>query len=463
MYSFEGFSKYIEKLGVELEKNLAAAGISRDPEVVHRCRVAIRRLRGILGLFQCDPALLDEVKELASNLGPLRDIEVQLEFLKRVDLPVRERKSIMTSKLLEWEIERLRVSGLRLNFSSGVFIKKVSKSIGKGRISQYKIYKNLVKRSERVVESLSQDPFENYHIVRISLKKVRYLLEAVEVVEKRFRQPIDHLKEFQDCLGVIHDMEVWLQEPSPGDELPHLKEILQEEKREKVCKFNGFKEEIYKVLEEALNISASLATGEGESYSQELLSLVSSPEEKRKVSEDLASRLSPDPGHSRRVADKCKTIFSVLKEGTALRDEDLDPLSCAALLHDIGHYIGGDEHHKDSYTLIKNSSCLPLNISEREKIAIIARNHRKKPEFNTGLLSGGEVERLKLLSGILRCADGMEVESSEYVDNFTLTYSDNALTFKGTPITPALQERFKRKSSYLSKLLGAEIEYIEKD
>ena len=461
MYSFEGFLKYIEKLGGELEKNLSDVGISRDPEVVHQCRVAIRRLRGILGLFQCDPLLLEEIKELASALGPLRDIEVQLGFLKKLDLPIKERRSIMTRKLLQWEIERLRASDLHLNFSSGEFTGRVSRSVGRKGVSPYGIYKTLVKRSKRVAETLDEDPFENYHALRIALKKVRYLLEAVEVVENRFQKSIDHLKEFQDYLGMIPDMEVWILELSSSEELPVLKEALQRKKEEMIWKFDSVKNRIYNIIEEVLNISASLVTGKKESSSQELLSLVSSPEDKKKTVEQLAFRLSPDPKHSKRVADKCKAIFSALQKKTLLKEEDLEILFYAALLHDIGHYLGGSEHHKHSYNLIRSFSCLPLNLPEREKVAIIARNHRKKPSFPSDFLSSKETERVRLLSGILRCADGMELESYEYMEDFTLTASSDALIFTGKPVSSILHERFEKKSSYLAEVLGIEIVYRE--
>ncbi len=462
MYSFKGFFKYLEKQGGELEKNLKEAGISRDPEVVHRCRVAIRRLRGILGLFQCEASLTQEIKELAQTLGPLRDIEVQLDFLRGIDLPLNERCSIFRSKLLEWEMERLRVSGLTPAFSSAKFLKRVSQGVGRRRVSHYRIYKSLVKRSRRVVEDLAQEPFENYHLVRIDLKKVRYLLEAVEVVEPAFKEPIDRLKKFQDSLGEIHDMAVWLQELSDREDLPILKALLQERMQERMQEFNKVRGGVYNLLEDILNTSAALTTDK-DFYSQELLSLISSHEEKWKAAEALALRLSPDPSHIQRVAHKCRTIYSALKDRLELTEEDLHHLYCAALLHDIGHYIGEEEHHRESYNLIRSSSCLPLNISEREKIAILARNHRKKPDFTTDLLSRGEVERLKPLAGILRCADGMELESYEYVNNLTLASSEDTLTFRGDPISPILQERFRRKSSYLSKLLSLEIEYVAED
>jgi hypothetical protein len=296
--------------------------------------------------------------------------------------------------------------------------------------------------------------------VRIDLKKIRYLLEAVEVVEGSFKDPIDHLKKFQDSLGETHDMVVWLQEISLREDLPALRKSLQEKRNLCMKEFNEVRDNLYNLLEDILNTSAALVTGKNFS-SQELLSLVSSTEEKEKAAEALALNLSPDPSHAQRVAHKCRTLYSALKERLQLTEEDLYYLYYAALLHDIGHYLGGEDHHRDSYTLIVNSSCLPLNISEREKVALLARNHRKKPDFTTDLLSKKEVERLRPLSSILRCADGTELESYEYVGTFTLTFSEDTLTFRGGPISPLLQDRFRRKSSYLAEVLGLKIEYIQ--
>ena len=52
-------------------------------------------------------------------------------------------------------------------------------------------------------------------------------------------------------------------------------------------------------------------------------------------------------------------------------------LHAAAMLHDIGLFIGDAKHHKHSYYLIKSSGMKSFNKLDLELVANIARYHRK--------------------------------------------------------------------------------------
>ena len=58
-------------------------------------------------------------------------------------------------------------------------------------------------------------------------------------------------------------------------------------------------------------------------------------------------------------------------------DTERELLWAAAMLHNAGHHISHDAHHKHSYYLIRNGELLGFNNSEIEIIANIARYHRK--------------------------------------------------------------------------------------
>ncbi|MGB7588950.1 MAG: CHAD domain-containing protein [Solirubrobacterales bacterium] len=73
-----------------------------DIEHVHDMRVATRRLRAALEVFEpCFPhkrwrQAIDRVKDLADALGERRDLDVQIEFLQALagEIPVADRRAV---------------------------------------------------------------------------------------------------------------------------------------------------------------------------------------------------------------------------------------------------------------------------------------------------------------------------------------------------------------------------------
>ncbi len=89
--------------------------------------------------------------------------------------------------------------------------------------------------------------------------------------------------------------------------------------------------------------------------------------------------------------------------------EERELLWAAAILHNCGHYISHDSHHKHSYYLIRNGELLGYTETEIEIIANLARYHRKsapkkKHENYQNLLSRRDKILVNQLSAILRLA-----------------------------------------------------------
>jgi len=105
-------------------------------------------------------------------------------------------------------------------------------------------------------------------------------------------------------------------------------------------------------------------------------------------------------------------LFDVLEPIHKLGPAELDLLCCAALLHDIGISVSCARHHKHSARLIRQSSLPALTADEREKVACIARYHRKavpKPKHQDfAALGEADRQRVRSLSAILRLADGLD-------------------------------------------------------
>jgi exopolyphosphatase/guanosine-5'-triphosphate,3'-diphosphate pyrophosphatase len=118
--------------------------------------------------------------------------------------------------------------------------------------------------------------------------------------------------------------------------------------------------------------------------------------------------------HSDRVAIFALSIFDqtqgILHNWGA---EERQLLWAAAILHNCGHFVSHDSHHKHSYYLIRNGELLGYTETEMEIIANIARYHRKSPpkkkhENFRNLLHKEHRQLVSQMSAILRLAVALD-------------------------------------------------------
>jgi exopolyphosphatase/guanosine-5'-triphosphate,3'-diphosphate pyrophosphatase len=118
--------------------------------------------------------------------------------------------------------------------------------------------------------------------------------------------------------------------------------------------------------------------------------------------------------HSDRVAIFALSIFDQT-QGILhnWRAEERQLLWAAAILHNCGHFVSHDSHHKHSYYLIRNGELLGYTETEMEIIANIARYHRKSPpkkkhENFRNLVHKEHRQIVSQLSAILRLAVALD-------------------------------------------------------
>ncbi len=118
--------------------------------------------------------------------------------------------------------------------------------------------------------------------------------------------------------------------------------------------------------------------------------------------------------HAEQVADLAFQIFDKAK---ALKlhnfgDDALHLLWSAAMLHDVGMFIGRNGHHKHSYYLIKNGGLLGHSEEEVGIIANIARYHRgsdpKESHESYMQLSPNDRLLVSCMAAILRLAEALD-------------------------------------------------------
>lgn len=127
---------------------------------------------------------------------------------------------------------------------------------------------------------------------------------------------------------------------------------------------------------------------------------------------ELARTCQYEPVHTHHVTGLALRLFDDLAELHGLGADARFELQAGALLHDIGWVEGWENHHKKALQIILNAQSLPFDSKERLIIGSIARYHRKAlpkaKHDHYAALSPMEQNRVNILAGLLRLADGLD-------------------------------------------------------
>ena len=133
---------------------------------------------------------------------------------------------------------------------------------------------------------------------------------------------------------------------------------------------------------------------------------------RRRRVEALATRFAGSNEHGRQVAGLATALFDATAPALRLPAAARELLEFAALLHDIGHAIDHDRHHRHSYYLIRNADLLGFDALEIEVLAQVARGHRKQvPKVTDPELRALPAAARKIIRGcaaLLRVADALD-------------------------------------------------------
>jgi exopolyphosphatase/guanosine-5'-triphosphate,3'-diphosphate pyrophosphatase len=133
---------------------------------------------------------------------------------------------------------------------------------------------------------------------------------------------------------------------------------------------------------------------------------------RRKSIWQLLRRCSTDQDHAVHVAKLSLELFDQAASLHHLGRKERELLEFSSLLHDIGHYVSFQKHHRHSYYLIVNSDLDGFSPEEVGTIGAVARYHRKKaPKDKDPLLAAMNPRQrstTKVLSAFLRIADGLD-------------------------------------------------------
>ena len=179
----------------------------------------------------------------------------------------------------------------------------------------------------------------------------------------------------------------------------------------------------------------------------------------------LLRRFGSPLAHSEHVARLSLRLFDQLRGRLGLRAEARGWLESAALLHDVGHLIEHEEHHRHSYYLIVNSALYGFQRDEIEAIGQIALHHHRKGTPKPGEAGGeplpSEVWRqVKACAALLRLAEGLDRSQYGAVRDVKVRGRGRRvsldLTARDGEAVLELWEA-RRRTDLLVKLLGAEV------
>lgn len=428
-----GFAHWMQQVLVECER--ASATFSSGS--VHDLRTSLRRCRSLAdGVMAFDPSpawkrMKQSARRVFRSLGALRDIQVMQQWADRLApegdavasalkdaLSRRETELKQTAATSLQEFDRaqwmtwareLPVRADVVALDSPVFAHLALERW----YGAYALHRRALRNRSKV----------SFHDLRIGIKRFRYTIENfLPALHESWGR---ELKQLQDLLGEVHDLDVLWSAMLAVDVFPDVESRL------------AWRSRIEFERDQRLQKYRSKMTGANSLWRVWRCGLPSG-EQVRKIGlqrlEIWASFLDPDVAHSKHVARLAREIFDGMKAESARVPEAADSRSIlylAAITHDVGHSVRNRGHHKTSARLLRRiSPPLGWTAEELQIASLVARYHRgalpRETQKIFSSLSPAEQSLVKFLGGILRlacacdhehnkCISGVRVESSDPV------------------------------------------------
>jgi len=446
------------------------SGFAADP--VHDLRVALRRCRSMAEGFRAvdpDPTwrkMRKAGKALFSALGELRDVQVLKEWVEKLGAandPVKERlsaycdtrerdlkvqasaalSSFDTRTWLRWA-HILDARERRLPAGSDVFqviaLEKLEDTI--------RLHRTALRNRSKVA----------LHALRIGIKRFRYVIE--NFLPQHDERWSKDLKQLQDVLGEIHDLDVlWAT-------ALQIRSFASPEERER------WRSAIGRERAERVAVYRQKLVGRTSLLGQWRQGLLSGESLRRAIVRKFviwARFMDPDPAHAMRVLRRSLEIYDGLvacgvTRKVAIHEVDArELLRIAAITHEVGRATGRKKHHKRSGRMLEKLDTPPGWTPEHLRtVSLVARYHRGALPFAHpayARLARAKRHVVALLSGILRLAEAVESGGRGNVRKLRLERSNGfvVLRTEGYPTTGKRPERIAAGRYLLETACGLPI------
>jgi CHAD domain-containing protein len=207
--------KYVEEfIRIEIALLHARSRLvaSTDPEALHDLRICVRRIRSLLTPLRSSEQTLG-IRSAASDVGalttPARDLEVMIEELERQGFP--EQANRRRSRLGAEYRKVMEDSALNRLFEALDQLPMILRSIAGedgARTLESRIGKSLTRHVDKLHLALDDPQFDR-HVLRILVKRTRYLTDAFPQLSPLSTSAARSLKAVQGALGSWHDHFQW--------------------------------------------------------------------------------------------------------------------------------------------------------------------------------------------------------------------------------------------------------------
>ena len=438
-----GLAFWMQRVLEECDR--AGAHFAADP--VHDLRVALRRCRSMAdGLMAMDPdpswkQMKRAGKLLFSKLGELRDVQVMQEWVNKLGSPDDPVTSALLRFLAHREAQLKQEAAQALQGFDSKQWKKWATILPR-RAARVRtgslIFKHLALERwteayalhKRAVRTRSQVA---WHSLRIGLKRFRYIVE--NFLPEHHETWINDLKELQDLLGEIHDVDVlWntaaeIKAFADADAQHRWHAKILEERNRRI---ERYREKMVGVTSLWRVWRAQLPAGE---------QIESAVLNRLKV---WASFLDPDFKHSRHVTRLALQLYDGISpdaHGDHEREHERSILEAAALLHDVGLSKKKKGHQKTSYRLIEKLQP-PLGWTQEKLnlVAAVSRYHcgalpRPGQRALAQIVPSHRHLTLKL-AGILRLANAFDADHSGRIHRLDASARDGRFVIAAQGYNP---------------------------
>jgi CHAD domain-containing protein len=204
-----------------------------DTEALHDFRVAVRRLRSILRSFRAEldtsvsRKLRNRLRDLTRATAPARDAEVLIALVKTLEAKLARGQRAGVPWLLARFAERRDRAYDRIRSDLAPEFQKFERRLRKalwtagrspvssaadgptfGAIAATLLIEHAALLEHEVATLQSADDESTAHGIRITAKRLRYLLEPLVGSEPRAAAALAQVKEIQTVLGDLHDVQV---------------------------------------------------------------------------------------------------------------------------------------------------------------------------------------------------------------------------------------------------------------
>ena len=397
-------------------------GTNLEADPVHDLRVALRRCRSLAdGMRLIDPSpawkhMKREGTKLFRALGQLRDSQVMTEWIEKLAAPddLVGKALAANTAACEGELKRAALADLQefnrkrwIGWSDLLPKREIKLRLGND------VFRHMALERWTEARSLQEQALRNrsrvsYHRLRIGLKRLRYTIE--NFLPELHQAWIRDLKELQDLLGEVHDLDVvWatanhIRAFPDKDVRSRWGSIISSERTKRLEKYRAKmvgRDSLWYVWRKELPHGSEI---EGAAMARLKI---------------WASLLDPEFPHAQRVARVALQIYDGLEKNGLMprgRDQDLRAiLHVAGLLHGVGRSKRTRQYHKSSARMLRKlRPPLGWNAKDLHFAGLISRYHRgplpSLEQWEYRKLGAGQRKKAELLAGILRLAEALDAE-----------------------------------------------------